>query len=467
MSDPTALSVADLSRAIRSGEVTPTAVTEAYLDRIQRLNPLINAYTTITADRALADAKRAQDELASGKDRGPLHGVPIALKDLYETANIRTTAGSKIFEDFVPDTDCPVAEKLSEAGSVLLGKTNTHEFAWGSTTTNEWWGATRNPWDTERIPGGSSGGSGAAIAAMMAAATMGTDTGGSIRMPAAHCGCVGLKPTYGRVSKRGVFPMSHLYDHAGPITQTVEDAAIVLGAVAGYDSRDPNSARVPVDDYRSSLGDGVKGMRFGLLRGMFEQDVHPEILSTVNEAGASLRSLGAEVEETDIGVTRELSNRGFRAVFAETHSIHGDNWAKRPQDFGTDMQRIMQVPLPDARGVSDALIAAAELRVLCQSALDRYDALLAPTLMVLSPLIGGSTIIVNGKEVTDTGLLATLTMPFNLARLPVLSLPCGFSQSGLPISLSIVGRPFDEAGVLRIGHAYERSCDWYTRRPNL
>ncbi len=467
MTDPTFLSVADLSRAIHSREVSPLDVTRAYLERIARVNPQVNAYVTVTADRAIEDATRAGVELAAGQDRGPLHGVPIALKDLFETANIRTTAGSKIFENFVPEADCPVAEKLKAAGSVLLGKTNTHEFAWGSTTTNEWWGATRNPWDLSRIPGGSSGGSGAAIAANLAAATMGTDTGGSIRMPAAHCGCVGLKPTYGRVSKRGVFPMSYLYDHAGPITQTVEDAAIMLGAIAGYDPLDANSVRVPVDDYLANLGGGVKGMRFALLRGMFEENVHPEILAAVNEASRVLSSLGAEVEEIDIGVTRELAQRGFQAIFAETHSIHGDNWAVRPQDFGTDMHRILSVPLPDARGVSDALLAAGELRALCQSALARYDALLAPTLMVLTPLIGGSSIIVNGKEVTDTGLLATLTMPFNLARLPVLSLPSGFSESGLPLSLSIVGRPFDESGVLRIGQAYERACDWYTRRPSL
>jgi aspartyl-tRNA(Asn)/glutamyl-tRNA(Gln) amidotransferase subunit A len=459
MSDPTRLSIAQAGRAIRAKEVSPSELTEAYLARIERLNPLINAYVTVTAERARADANAATEAFAAGIDLGPLHGIPIALKDLYETAGIRTTAGSKIFADFVPGDDCPAATKLREAGSILLGKTNTHEFAWGSTTNNPHWGATHNPWKTDRIPGGSSGGSGAAIAACMAAGTLGTDTGGSIRMPAAACGCVGLKPTYGRVSKRGVFPMSFLYDHAGPITQTVEDAALMLQAIAGYDALDPNSARVPVDDYTANIGGGARGLRVGILQGLFAEGVDAQILASVREAAHVFQELGAAVEDVDPGFDRSHTQVGFRAVFAETHSIHGDNWASRPQDFGWDLQGILQVPLPDARGVADSIAAASFIRAACQGLLEQYDVLLAPTMPITAPPIGAETVTLNGKPVATGGLLASLTMPLNLARLPVLALPSGFSDEELPMSISLVGRPFDEALVLRAGHAYERATD--------
>src|SRR6185312_5889130 len=238
--------------------------TQAYLDRIAQLNPLINAYITVTADRALEDARRADAELAAGKSRGPLHGIPIALKDLYETAGIRTTAGSKVFAGYIPEHDSTAARKLREAGSVLLGKTNTHEFAWGTTTNNPHYGATHNPWDTTRIPGGSSGGSGAAIAAHLAAGTIGSDTGGSIRVPASMCGCVGVKPSFGRVSAAGVMPLARTFDHVGPLARTVEDAAILLGAIAGYDPADALTVAVPVPDYRGALRDRVTGVRVGV-----------------------------------------------------------------------------------------------------------------------------------------------------------------------------------------------------------
>ena len=467
MSDPTRLSIAQASRAIHAKELSPVELTEAYLARIEQHNGLINAYVTVTAERARADAKAAEAALAAGRDLGPLHGIPIGLKDLYETAGIRTTAGSKIFADFVPLADCPVATKLREAGTVLLGKTNTHEFAWGSTTNNPHWGPTRNPWMTDRIPGGSSGGSGAAIAACLAAGTMGTDTGGSIRMPAAACGCVGLKPTYGRVSKRDVFPMSFLYDHAGPITQTVEDAAIMLQVIAGYDALDPNSARVPVDDYTVQPRDGARGLRVAVLQGIFAEGIDAEILAAVNEAAKVLAGLGATLENVEPGFGREHTQAGFRAVFAETHSIHGDNWASRPQDFGADLQGILQVPLPDARGVTDSISAASFIRAACQELLERYDLLLVPTMPITAPPIAAETVELNGKQVATSGLLASLTMPFNLARLPVLAMPCGFSSEGLPMSISLVGRPFDEALVLRAGHAYEQATVWHTRRPAL
>jgi aspartyl-tRNA(Asn)/glutamyl-tRNA(Gln) amidotransferase subunit A len=251
MSDPElcGLTIARAAKALRAREFSPLELTESYLRRIEQLNPRVNAYITVTAERARADARRATEEFAAGRIRGPLHGIPVALKDLFETEGIRTTGGARIHASHVPAQDCPVARQLRDAGTILLGKLNTHEYAYGVTTNNPHFGATRNPWNLERIPGGSSGGSGAAIAAGLATATIGTDTGGSIRMPASVCGVVGLKPTYGRVSKAGVLPLSYLFDHAGPITRTVEDAALVLNAIAGYDPSDATTVRAPVDDY--------------------------------------------------------------------------------------------------------------------------------------------------------------------------------------------------------------------------
>jgi aspartyl-tRNA(Asn)/glutamyl-tRNA(Gln) amidotransferase subunit A len=260
------LSIAAAGRALRAGDYSALELTEAYLQRIDALNPTLNAYITITAERALEDARRATAEMTSGKLRGPLHGIPIAHKDLYETAGIRTTGGAKIHAHHIPTTDCTVARKLREAGTVLLGKLNTHEYAYGVTTDNPHYGATRNPWDLACSPAGSSGGSGAAIAAGLACAATGSDTGGSIRMPASVCGVVGLKPTYGRVSKAGILPLSYRFDHAGPLTRTVEDAALMLNTIAGYDPLDAGSVRIPVEDYTAGLGMGLRGLRIGVVR---------------------------------------------------------------------------------------------------------------------------------------------------------------------------------------------------------
>ena len=290
------LSVARASYAIQAREISPVELTNAYLHRIDQLNPRINAYITVTAERARADARRATEELTAGRSRGPLHGVPIALKDLYETAGIRTTGGGKIHSDHVPAVDCTAARRLRDAGTVLLGKLNTHEYAYGVTTNNPHYGPTRNPWNLEHIPGGSSGGSGAAIAAGLATATLGTDTGGSIRMPASVCGVVGLKPTYGRVSKAGVLPLSYLFDHAGPLTRTVEDAALLLNAIAGYDPLDPTTVRTPTEDYTAALQGDLRGLRIGVPRAYFYDHLEDGIAGPVEEAISTLRRLGADVQ---------------------------------------------------------------------------------------------------------------------------------------------------------------------------
>jgi len=464
MSDPTDLTIADAAAALRDRRITSTDLTTAHLRRIERVNPTVNAYVTITAERALADAKRADDEIARGGHRGPLHGVPIGLKDIVQTKGIRTTCGSKVHATWVPDVDATVATRLARAGSVLLGKLNTHEYAFGVTTDNPHWGATRNPWDTTRIPGGSSGGSGAAVAAGLALAAIGTDTGGSIRIPASVCGVVGLKPTYGRVSKAGVFPMSYLFDHVGPLTRTVEDAAIMLGAIAGYDAADATTVPVPVDDYRRRLADGARGLRVGVARGLFEP-ADAEVLAAVESALRTFARLDATV--TDVDVPELPVNEVFGVMIAEAKEIHADTLAHRMDDLGRDLQLYLSPPVGDAVWMASALRQTRDYASAVRCVLESVDVLVSPTCPIAAPPIGADVVQVGPIEMQTFFAMALRTAPFNIAGLPALSLPCGFTSGGMPIGLQIVGRPFDEATVLRVGHAYEQATDWHRRRPRL
>jgi len=464
MSDPTDLTIADAAAALRDRRITSTDLTTAHLRRIERVNPTVNAYVTITAERALADAKRADDEIARGGHRGPLHGVPIGLKDIVQTKGIRTTCGSKVHATWVPNVDATVATRLARAGSVLLGKLNTHEYAFGVTTDNPHWGATRNPWDTTRIPGGSSGGSGAAVAAGLALGAIGTDTGGSIRIPASVCGVVGLKPTYGRVSKAGVFPMSYLFDHVGPLTRTVEDAAIMLGAIAGYDAADATTVPVPVDDYRRRLADGARGLRVGVARGLFEP-ADAEVLAAVESALRTFARLDATV--TDVDVPELPVNEVFGVMIAEAKEIHADTLAHRMDDLGRDLQLYLSPPVGDAVWMASALRQTRDYASAVRCVLESVDVLVSPTCPIAAPPIGADVVQVGPIEMQTFFAMALRTAPFNIAGLPALSLPCGFTSGGMPIGLQIVGRPFDEATVLRVGHAYEQATDWHRRRPRL
>jgi len=461
------LSISRAARALRARELSPLELTDAYLRRIEQLNPRVNAYITVTAERAREDAKRAGEELAAGNARGALHGIPIAHKDLYETAGIRTTGGAKIHANHVPAEDCTVARKLREAGTVLLGKLNTHEYAYGATTNNPHFGPTRNPWDLERIPGGSSGGSGAAIAAGLATATTGTDTGGSIRMPASVCGVVGLKPTYGRVSKAGVLPLSYAFDHAGPLTRTVEDAALMLNAIAGYDPADPHSARVPIADATAGLGAGVRGLRIGVPRGAFFGRLEDEVGPALERALAELGRLGAEVREVEVPGVAEAVGGLFGFVLAEAQEIHAASLRSRPQDIGDDVRAILQTPAPDAAALMAGLRARDALTVAMRRTLETFDVLVTPTTPITAARIGQDTVRTGGADEPTLVAMIRCTAPFNATHLPALSLPCGFTRAGLPIGLQIAGRPFDEATVLRVGHAYEQATDWHTRTPAL
>ncbi|HEY7294983.1 MAG TPA: amidase [Dehalococcoidia bacterium] len=465
----TTMTVAEAAAQIERRSLSPVELTRAYLERITRLNPAINAYVTVTAEQALAAAREAERQILAGEYRGPLHGVPFALKDIYDTAGVRTAAGSKILAERVPDTDATSTALFHMAGAVLLGKLNTHEFAFGVTTNNPHWGATRNPWGLEQIPGGSSGGSGAAVAADLAPIAMGSDTGGSIRIPASLCGTVGLKPTHGRISTAGIFPLSWSLDHAGPLTHTVEDAAIVLNALAGPDPLDTLTPPVPVQDYRTGLGGGVRGLRLGVPRAGFCEALEPDVARAFDAALDVLRGLGASIEDVTAPTLWATWEPGYNILYSEARHIHKQWLHERPGDYGKDvLTRLSE----RAELSADDLVAASRHQAAgmreASALLAERAALLLPATRIAAPSINPQqTVVLDGKEVLARSVLTTNTIPFNVTGMPALSLPCGFTQAGLPIGLQIAGRRWDEATVLRIGHAYEQATDWHTRRPTL
>ena len=465
------LTVAGAATAIRRREISPVELTEAYLARIEAVNPVLNAYVSVTAVRARQDAARAQAELSRGVDRGPLHGIPIALKDLVDTAGIQTAGGAEVYRGRVPVADAVVAERLREAGSVLLGKTNTHELAFGVTTTNPHFGATRNPWDPSRVPGGSSGGSGAAVAARLTAAAIGTDTGGSIRIPASLCGCVGLMPTFGLVPKNGVIAMSYIADHVGPLTRTVEDAALVLEAIAGYHPGDPFSLAVGSPSLRAGLDAGVDGLRIGVPRSTMWALLDDEVRAANDVALDVLRSLGATV--VDIDLPDHLPAVGapggpgfFSMVIEESRSAHGAAWAAHPEQFGPDLRAIYSVPPLSAPMLIASLEAIYAYAAAVRTALTTVDLLACPTVPTAAASIGAQTVSVGGLELPFINVAVANTVPYDMAGNPAITVPCGFTASGLPIGFQLAGRPLDEITVVRAAHAYERATTWHTASPS-
>ena len=451
----TALSIADAAELLSTKRVSPSELTEAYLGRIERLDPSINAYVMLTADRARDDARRATDEITAGNYRGPLHGIPIGLKDLYDTAGIRTCGGCKAYEDRVPAEDCTVARKLREAGSVLLGKLNTHELAYGTTTNNHWYGATHNPWDLERIPGGSSGGSGAATIADMAAGTMGTDTGGSIRIPASLCGCVGFKPTYGRVSKAGVMMMSWQLDHPGPLTKTVRDAALMLSAVQGYDPLDATTSRVGRVDYESAFEEGLRWLVIGVPRAYYWENLDPEVAEACEAALKVFSENGATVREVDVPSFAPYLRATFDMVRTEAIEFHAERLAADPGGFSPELHATLGAGPLSGLDYVKAQRGVYEFTQAVRTAFEPVSVLVMPTTPGPASLIGGL-----GAGIQNTA-------PFNATGMPALSLPCGFTAGGLPVGLQIVGREFDEWTVIRAAHGYEQATDWHKRRPPL
>ncbi|MFT5450230.1 MAG: aspartyl-tRNA(Asn)/glutamyl-tRNA(Gln) amidotransferase subunit A [Gammaproteobacteria bacterium] len=456
------LSIAQAGRMLRAGEVTSRALTEFSLAQIASQDSSIDSFITVTGDRALADAQRADEELANGQDRGPMHGVPYALKDIYDTAGIRTTCHSKLRLDVVPEADSVCASKLASGGGVLLGKTATHEFAFGGPSFDLPFPPARNPWNRAHGPGGSSSGSGAAVASGFTRTALGSCTGGSIRGPAAYCGIVGLKPTYGRVSRRGVFPLAYTLDHCGPLSKTVEDAALTLQVIAGYDERDPASANVPVDDFNANLNTGVEGMRIGYLKSFFDDapNVSAQVVQAVEAALKQLEDMGAIVEiAQDVSSSAIYNACGRILMLSEAFAIHETDLKQRPEDFGQlTRERIMLGAYLSSTDYVQALRTRRQLSVeVNRVLLNRYEVLVAPSSLTPAPLIDKPP-----SNLLDSPMQ---TMPFNVTGNPAMSLPIGFSAERLPLSMQIVGRYFDEANVIRVGQAYEQATDWHRSWP--
>lgn len=454
------LTLAQVASLVRRKELSPVELTEGYLRRIEALNPNLNAYITIAADQAMRWAQQAENDVARGLDLGPLHGVPLAIKDLFATRGLRTTAGSKILADWIPEEDAHVVANLRRAGAFLLGKLNMHEWASGTTTINPHFGATANPWDTMRIPGGSSGGSGAAVAAALCAGSLGSDTGGSIRVPSSLCGIVGLKPTYGLASLRGVVPLSWSLDHVGPMTRTVEDAALVMQAMAGHDPQDPSSANRPPPAFGDALAGDVKGLRLGLPRNYFFDEADSEVAAAVRRAASVLESEGADVAEVEVPGAEQAVGVTITILRAEATTSHEKYLQERPEDYGADVLAVLRSGESlSAIDYVKAQRAGVEFRQGLASVFSRVDALLTPTTPITAPTIEQYR---TGPPVVS---LIRCTAPFNVAGVPALSIPCGLSEAGLPIGLQIVGCPFEEATVLRVGAAHERASGWRGRLP--
>jgi aspartyl-tRNA(Asn)/glutamyl-tRNA(Gln) amidotransferase subunit A len=454
--DLTSLTLAQASNLLRDNKVSSVELTDACLNRIAAMNHALNAFITVTGPQAREAARQMDRERAQGKRRGPLHGIPIAIKDNIDTAGIRTTAASGVFKDRVPTEDAQVVRKLKLAGAVSLGKLNLHEFADGGTSTISYFGPVHNPWALDHISGGSSGGSAAATAAHLCFATLGTDTLGSVRMPASYCGVVGFKPTYGRVSLRGVIPLSWTLDHLGPITRTVEDAALMLNALAGYDPFDPATVNVPVPDYAAALATSTRNLRLGIPRTPFFDALDPEVSSAVETAIAVLRPLVASIRNTQLPPIPPFGP----ILGTESYAYHAKFLAESPglyQSFTRD------------RLLSGANIPAATYaHALRQTYLVRRDIVrvFSDLDLVVTPTMRRTAEAFTESKTFDP-LGVRNTSPFDVFGLPSITVPCGFSRAGLPIGLQISGAPFAESTVIALAHAYERQTQWHTMHPNL
>ncbi len=448
--EPLNFTLSTAREAISRGEITPETLQKSCLERIEQLNPKINAFLTVLPP---SQGKVLYQGNAS------LYGLPVAVKDLYETAGVRTTAGSRFFADFVPETDAEAVRRLKEAGAVILGKTNTHEIALGVTNINPHFGNCLNPWDTQRVTGGSSGGSAAAVASGMVLAALGTDTGGSIRIPASLCGVTGLKPTYGRVSLRGVFPLSWNLDHAGPLTRSARDAALMLQVLAGYDPLDPGSINAPVDDYLRDIDAGVQGWKIALAVGEFIEAAEAEVLAALQEAAQVFRAQGAEVVEVEVEWLREAALANSLMTQADGAAFHRERLREHPDWFGEDVRTRLEMGAAYSSGeYALARRTQSIVRRKAEAFFEEYDLLLLPSTPIPAPRIEGSDALEQARRLTR------FTAPFNLAGLPAISVPDGFSSEGLPLGLQIAGPHWGEARVLRAAQAYEEATRWGKQR---
>ena len=464
-SELTTLSIAQAGGLLARGEITATSLTEAFLARIEAVDHKIASYITVTAERARNAARQADMELSQGVRRSPLHGIPIALKDIYETEGVLTTGHSHLRKDYVPAVDAETVRRLKAGGAIILGKLATHEFANGAMTPDQPFPPARNPWNTAYQPGGSSSGSGAAVAAALCMGAMGSDTGGSIRNPAGFCGIAGIKPTYGLVSRSGIFPLAFSLDTAGPMTWTVEDSALMLDVLAGHDPNDQASAQKPKVDYGRATQRSIKGMRIALARSWYEgvtPDMATDMAKGMDEAARVLRDLGAIVDDVVFPDIWDYHICGRVIITTEAHAIHRQDVIERPETFGYTTRRRFQLgAFLTAEQYVSALRFRRQLQLDTRAAMRGYD------LIMTANQWGAPEIFKEPQPVFHFLGKASLTMPFNVTGQPALTVCCGFGSDGFPLAFQLAGRPFDEASVLAAGAAYERATPWRLRRPTL
>ena len=460
---PEYLTIAEAARLIAAKELSPVELLDSRLQRIERLDGRLNSFIRVLADEARAAARTAEAEIAAGRYRGPLHGIPIGLKDIYETAGVATTGHSKVMQDHVPATDAFSVARLRDAGAVLVGKLATHEFAFGGPSFDLPWPPARNPWDTARFTGGSSSGTGAAVAAGLVLGGTGSDTGGSIRGPSAYCGLAGIKPTYGLISRMGILPLAFSLDHAGPMAWTAEDCAILLQAMAGHDPADPASANRPIPDYRAALQAGVKGLRIGVIRHFYERDneANAATRQAIEAAAQKFTELGCSVREVTLSPLDDWASCGVLMMLAEAYTIHEHNLRRRFTDYGEIFRdRMVLAGLITAADYIQALRRRRELVAELDQAMADLDLVMTAAAPSEAPRI---------EEVSKFAIMErpSLTMPFNVTGSPAMSVCCGYTEAGLPLSFQIVGKRFEDATVLRAAHAYEQATPWRGRRPGL
>ncbi len=469
MTEPYELTITQAAQEIEQGQLSPVELTRSVLDRIDTIDGKINAFITVEADQALDVARAAEIQIKAGYYLGPLHGIPVGLKDNIAVRGGRTTAGSKILGDYFPTEDATAAARLRQAGCIFVGKLNMHEFAWGGTTDNPHYGPTRNPWNTDRFPAGSSGGSGAAVAAREVLGALGTDTGGSIRLPSAVNGIVGLRPTIGRVSNHNVIPLAWSMDTVGPMTRTVKDNALLLNALAGYDPKDEGTAPVPVEDYTAGLELGVKGLRIGVVSDYFFSHLQPAVHDAVKSAIERLQFEGAVVEEVKIANIHGNISAQLTIESAEPSSYHQQWLRERPGDYGADVRTLLEL---GELYLATHYIQAQRYRTLLRgeflAAFNHVDVFICPTLPFTATPVGALGVVIeNGQEENMLSAIMQYTGVPSLTGLPSLAVPCGFDDDGLPVGMQIIGRPFNESTLYRVGHAYQHVTDWHTQAPQL
>ncbi len=463
------LPATELSALIRSGDVSPVEAAEAYLDRIGQIDGKLNSYITVCRDEALAEAQQAEKEIAAGNYRGPMHGLPVAVKDQFYTKGIRTTGGSAILKDLVSNEDATVVANLKAAGSVLLGKLNMSEYAMGDAFFHPF-GTPHNPWDLSRNPGTSSSGSGAATAAFLCATSLGEDTGGSIRGPASFCGLVGIRPSWGRVSRYGVLGASWSMDTVGPISRTTADCAMTLGIIAGYDPKDPSTWDVPVPDYLSMLTGEIRGLKVGVIQERVDTEaVDPEVRDNVVQAIAVLGKLGADIQEVSIPLIVHSAAISNTIILTDAAGVHRQGIDEHLGEYDHNIQiRLLVGSIIPAQAHQKAVKLRQVLRQQILDVLEKVDVLVMPTSSIPASPIPTKAGIGSKQEVLD-GLAGrrSFTAPFNVANTPALSINCGFTSQNLPVGFQIAGKPFDEGTLFRVAHAYEQATDWHTRRPPI